>query len=117
MSVFGARLRELREHNGITQTDLANVLGVSANAVSMWERGLREANYETLDELADYFNVDANYLLGKESTTIRLLDDAQLRLISYFNKVNMSGRDAIIEHAEFIANNPKYLSRQQQRSE
>ena len=39
MSVFGDRLKELRIQNQISQEDLAAKLGVSAQAVSKWERG------------------------------------------------------------------------------
>ena len=44
---------------------MSKILGVAESAVSMWELGRRRPDYETLEAIADYFNVDMNYLLGK----------------------------------------------------
>lgn len=62
---FGSVLRSLRKQHKLTQADLAKVLEVAESAVSMWELGRRRPDYEMLEQIADYFNVDMNYLLGK----------------------------------------------------
>lgn len=81
MSKFGKRLKILRESKKLNQEELASVLGVSKQTISNYENGKREANYENLEALADFFNVDMNYLLGKTNkTTIlpeRLLDEGK----------------------------------------
>lgn len=67
MSTFSNRLRDLRREKKMTQDELAKVLGISKSAVSMYENGNREPDFETLEAIADFFNVDMNYLLGKQS--------------------------------------------------
>ena len=67
MATFGERLRELRKFKKQTQKELANEIGVSESTVSMYEMERREPDFETLEVLADYFNVDVDYLLGRTS--------------------------------------------------
>ena len=62
---FGDVLRSLRKQHRMTQSDLARVLGVAESAVSMWELGHRRPDHEMMEQIADYFNVDMNYLFGK----------------------------------------------------
>lgn len=59
------RLKELREQRHISQVFLGLELGMSQNTISRYETGAREADYETLVALADYFNVSVDYLLGR----------------------------------------------------
>lgn len=65
MSVFSSRLRQLRNDAGITQDELAKAIGVSKSSVNMYERGEREPGFETMEAIADYFNVDMDYLYGR----------------------------------------------------
>lgn len=64
MGTFGQVLRELRNKRGISQNELSKCIGVSKSSVNMYERGEREPSFETLEAIADFFNVDMNYLLG-----------------------------------------------------
>jgi transcriptional regulator with XRE-family HTH domain len=68
---FNDRLRELRKGNGLTQDEFSKQSGLTRSAISMYERGEREPNFETLEKLADFFNVDMNYLLGKSDNRCR----------------------------------------------
>ena len=62
-------LKSLRIKKGLSQTDLAKITGLTRSAIGMYEVGKREPNFETLEVLADFFNVDMNTLLGKSYTT------------------------------------------------
>lgn len=66
MGTFGQRLRELRNQRGISQNELSKHIGVSKSSVNMYERGEREPGFETLEAIADFFNVNMDYLLGRE---------------------------------------------------
>ena len=55
--------------NNLSQEDLAVIVGVSAGAVSKWERGISVPDVDILIRLADYFNVSVDYLL--ERTDVR----------------------------------------------
>lgn len=60
MTYIGTRLRYLRKLDNITQLELANHIGISKSTVSMYENGQREPDFETLEKLADFFNVPMN---------------------------------------------------------
>ena len=59
------RLKQLRRQHGISQLKLAMDLGLNQNSISRYESGEREADYQTLIRLADYFNVSVDYLLER----------------------------------------------------
>ena len=65
MSTIGERIRKLRKEEGITQKELAEYLGVAVSAVNMYEAGKRTPTPETIGKIADYFNADTDYLLGR----------------------------------------------------
>ena len=64
INMFGKRLKELRIEKGMTQQQLAEVLGVDRTAVMKWELGERETNFGMLIKIAKYFQVTTDYLLG-----------------------------------------------------
>ncbi len=59
------RLKELRKKNNISQIKLALDLDTNQNSISRYENMERQADYETLIRIADYFNVSLDYLLGR----------------------------------------------------
>lgn len=68
MPKFSDRLRQLRTERGISQQALANSLGdISKSSINMYERGEREPGLEMLEAIADFFNVDMDFLLGKSN--------------------------------------------------
>lgn len=64
---FGSTLKMLRKNKGLTQNELGRLLGCSGSAVGMWENGEREPNYEMKENIADFFNVNMDFLHGKRS--------------------------------------------------
>lgn len=65
MNKFGKRLKLIREEKGYTQEELAKVLGITRSRLSMYEQGKREPSFELQEAIADFFNVDLDYLLGR----------------------------------------------------
>lgn len=59
------RLKKLRKQNKISQVKLALDLNMSQNSVSRYENMERQADYNTLIRIADYFGVSLDYLLGR----------------------------------------------------
>lgn len=57
------RIKELREEKNITQLKMAMDLGMNQNSISRYENGTRQADYDTLIQLADYFSVSIDYIL------------------------------------------------------
>ena len=68
MGDFHNIFKNLRMQNHYTQGQMADLLGISRSAVSMYETGNREPDLETLEKIAKFFNVDMNYLLGSSVT-------------------------------------------------
>lgn len=66
--MFSDVLKYLRKREHMTQQELANKLKISRGAVSMYELGQREPDFETLEAIADCFNVSMSVLLGKDET-------------------------------------------------
>ena len=74
---FKTRLKQLRNERGISQRQLAEFLKVAPSTISMYENGQREPNFEVLESLADFFNVDLNYLLSKTNKTTKIILDSK----------------------------------------
>ncbi len=72
MATFAERLRSLRQEKGWSQQRLADNLKLSKSSVNMYERGEREPGFETMEAIADLFNVDMNYLYGR--TDVKIAD-------------------------------------------
>lgn len=124
---FAMRLKKLREQKKLNQTELANLLEVSNGSISKWERGDRQPDYETLEKIADIFNVTIDYLLGRSDFKYKS-DDSQMSFstpqeaLSFILKQeivadfggydleNMSD-DEIMEMADDIADMLKIISR------
>lgn len=68
------RLRFLRKKKHITQQRLAIDLDMNQNTVSRYESGKRQADYETLIKIADYFDVSLDYLLERTNNPQRYKD-------------------------------------------
>lgn len=95
MGSFQSVLKSLRKCFGLTQDELANKLDVSRSTIGMYENGSREPDYETLEAIADFFNVDTDYLLGRTTKTTILPEHYYL---------DEDAREA----AEFLHKNPDY---------
>ena len=68
MASFKEMLKYLRVRDNLSQAELADKLGVAKSTISMYEVGKREPDFETLEAIADFFNVDMNFLLGKDGS-------------------------------------------------
>ena len=102
MSELSERIKELRMLNKDTQADLAKKLGMSRSYISMLECGKREPQREELEAIADIYNVDMNYLFGKQSelNSHRLVTEAEFQLVLAYRKAPPEARaiiDRIVE--------------------
>ncbi|MGL4605892.1 MAG: helix-turn-helix domain-containing protein [Eubacteriaceae bacterium] len=71
MNAFKDILLYLRKRTGLTQVELAKKLEISHSSIAMYESGKREPSVEKLEEIADFFNVDISFLLGKGSENVK----------------------------------------------
>ena len=78
MATMGERIKQLRKENGMTQTALAEALGVTKGTVSTWETNSRTPSFEALDSMSNIFKRSFDYIMGKS-------DDATPRVQSEEN--------------------------------
>ena len=76
MQTFSERIKKLRNKSGIKQIDMANHIGISIQSYSSYELG-REPKYNMLCDIAKYFNVTTDYLLGMPDTEQRIVEVKQ----------------------------------------
>ena len=69
MGQFQSILKSLRLAKNLTQDELAKQLKISRSAIGMYESGAREPDFDTLELIADFFNVDIDYLMGRTNKT------------------------------------------------
>lgn len=62
---FGERIKMLRKKAGLNQAELAVKIGVSKSAIGMYEQNRRSPDNETMLKLCSFFDVTADYMLGK----------------------------------------------------
>lgn len=67
MPEFKEMLKYFRAREGLSQSELADKLGLSASTISMYEVGKREPDFETEEKIADFFNTDLNTLRGRDT--------------------------------------------------
>jgi transcriptional regulator with XRE-family HTH domain len=72
MGNFQNIFRKLRTSSNLTQSAIAEKIGISRSTIGMYETGAREPDFETLEKIADYFNVDIDFLLGRTNQTTML---------------------------------------------
>lgn len=98
------RIKKLRKERNLTQAQLAQRLGISASAVGMYEQGRREPDSKMLRQLAQFFGVSMEYLMGEDTSLsgesvefVEFIDRMKQELIRQkglmFNGVPLSEQD------------------------
>lgn len=82
---IGKRIAECRRERKLTQEELANRVGVTAQALSQYERGLRYPDIGILRSLCQALSAGADYLLGLEDKKITEFDDPQIQNEIWWN--------------------------------
>ena len=76
---MGERIKELRKENGMTQTALAEALGITKGTVSTWETDTRTPGFETLSKMSDIFQKRIEYIMGKsDDASAPVMDEAAM---------------------------------------
>jgi transcriptional regulator len=93
-SNFGERLREIRLQKNMTQEQIAKKLNLAVSTIGMYERGAREPSFETLENIADFFNIDMDWLLGKSNIQNKYQYEKNITS----NKQNKLSEDELISY-------------------
>ncbi|NLB91126.1 MAG: helix-turn-helix transcriptional regulator, partial [Clostridiales bacterium] len=65
--MLGSNIKKLRNQKKLTQAELAEIFDVTQTTVANWERGFRTPDLETLTNLANYFGVTLDSLVGRNT--------------------------------------------------
>lgn len=97
------RVRELRKSRGMNQETLASFIGVSQQTISKIERNITSMGIDLLIQIANYFNVTTDYVLGLSNEKRNLRKEIQLssRLENY--------SDLVMEYEELDERNRKVI--------
>ncbi|OXS77917.1 hypothetical protein B1B05_09935 [Domibacillus enclensis] len=87
--LLGERLKSLRKERKLTQEELGKRVNVTKVSISGYENGKRSPDTETLQKLADFFDVSTDYLLGRSEhkTTVEIEKSEPTDSLSIINKM------------------------------
>lgn len=92
---FGSVLKQLRKSHNLTQEELGLRIGLSKAVVSKYENGMGYPTFDMLIQIADYFGVTTDYLLGvakNKAIDVSNLNETQIetvqRVVAEFNRDN-----------------------------
>ena len=106
----GARISALRESRDVLQKDLAKAIHVDPVVLNRIEKGKRSARDDELKAIADYFNVSADYLLGRDAIKAPALSDEQTTVLSGFDALTLSEIYTLFAHmSSRLYKNLKFL--------
>lgn len=94
--MLATQLKKLRVDKNFTQSDMANVLGITQQAVARWENGKSEPDVTTLGWLANFFHVTTDYLLGRESESVSEMTREERRLLTDYNSLTAEGKQTLL---------------------
>jgi transcriptional regulator with XRE-family HTH domain len=98
---FGERMAEVRESNGWLQRDVASRMGVKANTISNWEKGISRPNLDQLCQLCQILSVTSDSLLGlKETPMERTLTLPEQEIIRIYRNGSDESKRAIFAMLE-----------------
>lgn len=91
----------------MSQQELADALGISKSSINMYERGERQPNFEVLETIADFFNVDIDYLLGRTNKTTKIINPNTIAAHFDGDEYTPEELDEIKAFAEFVKSKRK----------
>lgn len=92
--IIGLRINRLLATKNVKQKELAKKLDVVDNVVSYWCKGTRKPNLEQIVEMADFFNVSTDYLLGVTNISTQ---NTEIRAICEYTGLSMESVERLHE--------------------
>jgi len=95
--VLAAKLIELRKAQGLSQQEISDLLGVPRGTYSIWETGQRRPGLDSLIQIADFYSISLDNLLGREGVTA-----AASRTDDPMSDLPPEARKSVEEFIEFV---------------
>lgn len=94
---FKNRLVELRTHTKNSQQKIANSLGIAQSTYNNYEQGNSEPNIERLKNLADFYNISLDYLVGRDfQNELGFVTDKEKEVLKYFRAMSEENQKIIL---------------------
>jgi len=109
-SKFATRMSDLRKETGLSQRGAAEKLGISQALLSHYENDAREPKFEFVSIACDYYNVTADYLLGRtdeRESGDSVLSEKVREIVDSLNTLKQSEAELIKQLAELTRRNKK----------
>lgn len=90
MAEFKYIIFSLRNSKGFNQEQMAQELHVSKATIGMWEIGERKPSPDKYEEIADYFNVDMDYIYGRSSIPRKIVYDSSGQTHRVFDALDLT---------------------------
>ncbi|EAD1189333.1 helix-turn-helix transcriptional regulator [Listeria monocytogenes] len=90
-------LKKLRKNENLTQDQLASKIGITRDTLANYETGRREPDFTTLKNIASYFEVSTDYLLGRDE-----IDNSDLLAAHIDDDLTEDERIEIEKYLKFI---------------
>ena len=132
---YAARIKTYRKDKGLTQEELASIIGVSAKTIGRYEQGLTEPSADTLFSLTDALEIEISDLLDEEAierewehfnfdeaqedyfdamqieSGYLLLEEITNELFHSFAKLNLEGKEEAVRYIKNLTRFKKYTSK------
>ena len=105
MKDFGSLIAKLRKEKGLSQEEFGIAIGCTKQTISNYERNTRKPDYETLEAIADEFNVPMGFFLSEEERKAKLDRTYNINTVPS-GKSQTSEDDEIWELRETLRRNP-----------
>jgi len=105
------RLKELRNQRNLTQIEFAKLIGAGQSTIANWENGIRDIDSDRIVMLADFFDVTADYLLGRidaptphntkkdTAEAVPLMDEKTKDIMNAYQRLSLDrSKEKALEH-------------------
>lgn len=105
------KLKELRSEKNISQKELTNHINYTQSMIAKWENGINEPTARALKEIADFFGVSIDYLVGRENYEGNVIIKNELepdeeKALSLFRNLNRIAQKRTIGYMEGLLSAP-----------
>lgn len=108
---IGTRMKERREELGITQTKLAEMIGVTKGAVGNYETDANSPKASIMYKVFAALQCDANYLYQDELSKPEsdMLPSEERAMLRLFRLLNEEGKEKLTDYADDLVQSGKYI--------
>lgn len=93
------RLRQLRDSRGLSQAQIAKLLGIAAQTYSTYETGRTDINTDQLIALAKFYSVSTDYILGIDDSPNT---DTMTELVKYVKLLKPESLSETLEYVKYL---------------